>query len=106
MSIYSDERIASGFEKEKIQRASELFKSIGDPTRLEILCLLLKGERQVGELAKALDHTQSAISHQLRLLRNLKIVRSQRKGKFINYSLDDSHIEELIRVAFTHAHET
>ncbi len=93
------------FDKERIQRASELFKSIGDPTRLEILCILSNGEKQVGELAKALNHTQSAISHQLRLLRNLRIVRSRRKGKFINYSLDDSHIEELINVAFTHAHE-
>lgn len=105
MNTYSNDHANVKFTREQILRASELFKSIGDPTRLEILCILLKGEHQVGELAKTLQHTQSAISHQLRLLRNLRIVRSTRKGKFINYSLDDSHIEELIKVAFAHTHE-
>ena len=90
---------------EWLERTSELFKSFADPTRLAILCFLLGEEKPVGALAEALEHTPSAVSHQLRILRGLRLVKSRRSGQHIFYSLDDEHISALIEIAMTHVKE-
>jgi len=94
------------YSRGAIPSAAELFKCMGDPTRLEILCLLSQKERQVSDLAQLLKHSQSGVSHQLRLLRTLRLVKSRRKGRNIFYSLDDSHVGDLIKVALAHSEES
>lgn len=84
---------------------TETFKLLGDPTRLKIL-LALKEEELCGcDLAVLLGVTRSAVSHQLRLLRNLRLVKPRREGKMTYYSLDDTHISSLIEAAMEHTHE-
>lgn len=85
---------------------SELFKILGDPTRLRIVNALSK-ERElcVCDLSRALDMTQSAISHQLSLLRRSRLVRFRKDGKVVFYSLDDDHVEGLISIAAGHVSE-
>ena len=84
---------------------SETFKVLSDPTRLKIVLALSKEELCVCDIAALLNMTDSAISHQLRLLKNLRLVKYQRKGKMAYYSLNDEHIEDLIRIATRHVSE-
>ena len=84
---------------------SETFKILGDPTRLKIVLALSKEELCVCDIAALLNMTDSAISHQLRLLKNLRLVKFTRKGKMTYYALDDEHIEDLLRFAVRHASE-
>ena|SRR5689334_15357818 len=84
---------------------TETFKVLGDPTRLNIVLALSAEELCVCDIAALLGMTDSAISHQLRLLKNLRLVKHRKKGKMAYYSLDDSHIEALIRMAARHAEE-
>ena len=74
---------------------AESFKALGDPTRLRIMALLFNGERTVGDLADHLAVSQSAVSHQLRLLRNLDIVRHRKDGREVYYALADDHIRDI-----------
>jgi len=84
------------------QRLAETFKVLGDPTRVRILSALAMGELCVGEIAEALSMTQSAISHQLRILRALRLVKFQKRGRSVFYSLDDEHIERLFQEGLNH----
>lgn len=84
---------------------SETFKVLSDPTRLKIVFALTKAELCVCDIAALLSMTDSAISHQLRLLKNLRLVKHRRDGKMAYYSLDDDHIETLIRIAVKHVSE-
>ncbi len=81
---------------------ADLFSALSDPTRLRIISLLLDGERNVGELASQLAMTESAVSHQLRGLRQLRLVRSRKDGRQVFYALDDDHVEELYRLGLEH----
>ncbi len=92
-------------DEAKIQALAETFKVLGDPTRVRIVMALTKDELCVCDLAALTGLSVSAISHQLRMLRNLKLVKYRRKGKMAYYSLDDEHIEQLIQVALEHVHE-
>jgi len=83
-------------------RLSEIFKVLGDPTRIKIIYALSKYEMCVCDIADALGMSQSAISHQLRLLRNLKLVKYRREGKSAIYSLDDDHILQLFNQGMEH----
>ena len=78
------------------------FKAFGDNTRIRILCFLLEGEHCVQEISDELSLTQSAVSHQLSLLKNVRLVKSRREGKNIIYSLDDDHVETILRQGLTH----
>ena len=78
------------------QNMAELFKALGDPTRLRIVQALAIDELCVCDLTALMDVSISAISHQLRLLRNLKVVKFRKAGKMAYYSLDDEHIQKLI----------
>jgi ArsR family transcriptional regulator len=84
---------------------TETFRILGDPTRLKIVLALAKEELCVLDIAEALGMTESAISHQLRLLKALRLVKQRKEGKMVFYSLDDEHIEDLIRVAARHSKE-
>jgi len=84
---------------------SETFKILSDPTRLRIVLALTKQELCVCDIAALLQMTDSAISHQLRLLKNLRLVKHSRKGKMVYYMLDDNHIEDMIRIALRHVSE-
>lgn len=87
----------------EIQEASELLKVVGDLTRMRILCTLLPGEElSVSELQQTLGMSQSAVSHQLRVLRDADLVRSRRAGKLVYYSLADEHVHELLLGTLEH----
>jgi ArsR family transcriptional regulator len=91
--------------EEALLDLSEIFKVLGDPTRLSILLALSKETLCVCDLAALLGMTDSAISHQLRVLKNLRLVNYRRKGKMAYYALDDEHVNELITVATRHLTE-
>ncbi len=86
-----------------VREASELLKTVGDLTRMRILCTLLPGEElSVGELQKALGMSQSAVSHQLKVLRDANLVKFRRAGKLVYYSLADEHVHELLLGTLEH----
>ncbi len=84
---------------------TEVFKVFGDPTRAKILCCLNVQSLFVGELAEILNMSLSAVSHQLRILRNAKLVKSEKMGKEVLYSLDDDHVMSIIELTLTHLAE-
>ena len=84
---------------------AELFKMFGDSTRIRIMCVLFQRELCVCEIAELLDMGQSAISHQLRLLRNAHLVKVKRDGKQSYYSLDDTHVREIYLLGLEHITE-
>lgn len=83
----------------------QTFKALGDNTRLSILWALEKQEMCVCDLAAMLDVTESAVSHQLRFLRTLRLVTNRREGTILYYSLADDHVSQLIQVALEHVQE-
>lgn len=87
---------------ETLYDLAEFFKVFGDSTRIRILTALLDGSKCVFHIAEELDMGQSAISHQLRILRNAGLVKREREGKTIFYSLDDEHVEQIIDLGLTH----
>lgn len=91
--------------EDKLARISEIFKILGDPTRIKIMYSILKTELCVCDIAEAIDMTPSAVSHQLRNLKQLRLISSRRSGKEIYYSLADEHVEELFDVALEHIEE-
>ncbi|MBF0120711.1 MAG: winged helix-turn-helix transcriptional regulator [Desulfobacterales bacterium] len=84
---------------------AEIFKILGEPTRVKILHALSKEELCVCDIASLLNSKQSAISHQLRLLRAAKIVKFRKEGKMVYYSLDDEHIANLFDEGIRHVEE-
>jgi len=84
------------------QQVAEIFKLLGDPTRVKILQALTKRELCVCDLAAVIEMGQSAVSHQLRLLRNARLVRYRREGKMAWYSLDDEHVRSLLSQGIDH----
>lgn len=88
--------------QENIERMVDIFKALGDPSRLKIVLALLNQEHCVCDIAVICGQTDSAISHQLRILRTMKIVKNRREGKIIYYSIDDDHVISLIRMSLDH----
>ena len=91
--------------EEPVYEVSELFKVFGDSTRARIICALNIEEMCVCDLSVLLNMTQSAISHQLRLLKVSRIVKSRKQGRVVYYSLDDAHIGQIFAMAFDHVME-
>ena len=87
---------------ERLNELAELFKVFGDATRVKILYTLLNGEKNVGELSEALSMNQSAISHQLSLLKKSDLVKVRRDGKSMYYSLADDHVESILKLGMEH----
>lgn len=86
-------------------RLAQLFKAMGDCTRLRIMRALEEGEMCVCDLATYLGVTESAVSHQLRLLRQMRLVANRREGPVLYYRLDDQHVGQLVRLALEHVRE-
>jgi ArsR family transcriptional regulator, lead/cadmium/zinc/bismuth-responsive transcriptional repressor len=81
---------------------ADLFSALSDPTRLRIISVLLDGEMNVGEIAAQLEMTESAVSHQLRGLRQMRLVRARKNGRQVYYALDDDHVAKLYRLGLEH----
>ncbi len=91
--------------EDELYELAELFKVFGDSTRVRILSALFCGELCVCDICLVLNMNKSAISHQLRVLRQAKIVKARREGKEVFYSLDDEHIEKIFKMAKEHLEE-
>ncbi|MBP3870329.1 MAG: helix-turn-helix transcriptional regulator, partial [Faecalicoccus sp.] len=85
--------------QEEIELLSDFFKVMGDSTRLRLLMALENGELCVSDLSNVSNMTRSAVSHQLKTLKNAKLIKSRRDGKTIYYSLDDEHIHSVLKVS-------
>ena len=83
----------------------DLFKVFGDSTRIKILYALFESELCVGDIAQILNLNQSAVSHQLRILKDAKLVKFKRSGKSIFYSLDDDHVRTILSMGMDHVEE-
>ncbi len=92
-------------DDEALYDLAELFKVFGDTTRIRILYTLFESEMCVCDIAEVLNMTQSAISHQLKVLKQAKLVKNRREGKQIIYSLDDGHIANIITMGLEHIME-
>lgn len=92
-------------DEETLYDLAELFKVFGDSTRIKILCALFESEMCVCDIATLLNMTQSAISHQLRVLKTNKLVKNRKVGKVVYYSLDDAHIKHIFDQGLAHITE-
>ena len=90
---------------EEIYFLAELFKVLGDQTRVKILFTLIKGEMCVCDIAELLEMTQSAISHQLRILKQARLVKYRREGKTVYYSVSDKHVSTILNMGMEHISE-
>lgn len=86
----------------KALQLAELFSALSDASRVRIIALLFAGETGVSALAENLNMTESAVSHQLRGLRHMHLVRAKKQGRQVLYSLDDDHVERLFRMGLDH----
>lgn len=91
--------------EEELYDLAELFKVFGDSTRIRILHALIETELCVGDMAQILNLSQSAVSHQLKLLKDAKLVRFRREGKIIFYALDDEHVRNILSMGMEHVEE-
>jgi DNA-binding transcriptional ArsR family regulator len=91
--------------EETLYDLAELFKVFGDTTRIKIICALFESEMCVCDLSCLLNMTQSAISHQLRVLKSARLVKFRREGKVVYYSLDDEHIKHIYDAGLNHISE-
>lgn len=87
------------------QRLADMFRLLGDPTRLSVALACLDEARPVGEIAAATGHSMSLVSHHLRLLRAARLVRSARDGRRVRYGLDDAHVRRMLHDMLAHARE-
>lgn len=92
-------------DKETMEQIAELFKGFADATRVQILSLLARQELCVTDIAQAVDLSQSAISHQLRLLKQMHLIKFRREGKNLLYSLADDHVKTILQMGLEHVLE-
>ncbi|MPM40252.1 Transcriptional repressor SmtB [bioreactor metagenome] len=92
-------------DESTINSLSELFKAIADPTRIKIINILINTEACVCDIAALLNMTQSAISHQLRVLKSARLVKYRKEGKVVYYSLDDFHVNDIFEKGLNHVRE-
>lgn len=91
--------------EEYLYDLAELFKVFGDSTRIRILYALFESELCVNDIAQLLNLGQSAVSHQLKILKDAKLVRFRREGKIIFYALDDDHVRNILSMGMEHVEE-
>lgn len=97
------EQVRQGMpQEEDLFNLAEFFKVFGDTTRIRILSALFQSEMCVCDIAHLLDMTQSAISHQLRVLKNAKLVKFRKEGRVVYYSLDDDHVKLIFDQGYQH----
>ena len=92
-------------DEDELIEMAELFKTFGDSTRIKILCVLFEGEKCVQEITDATGASQSAVSHQLRILKQARLVRNRRQGKQVCYCLADEHVKTILGMAKEHLEE-
>lgn len=92
-------------DKNTMEQIADLFKAFGDPTRVQILSLLVGEELCVTDIAEAVELSQSAISHQLRILKQMQLIKFRREGKNILYSLADDHVLTILQTGLEHVLE-
>ena len=92
-------------ESEVLYNLSDFFKVMGDGTRIRLLWALEENDLCVNDLAVLLDMTKSAVSHQLKILKTAKLVKAQKTGKNVYYSLDDDHVKMIVKMALEHVTE-
>ena len=92
-------------EAATVQALADMFRMLGDPTRVRIVDTLSGGERCVHEIADRVGISESAVSHQLRLMRSMRIVRGRREGRCVYYTLDDHHVLDLFQQGLRHVSE-
>lgn len=92
-------------DDEYLYELADLFKVFGDTTRIKILYALFESELCVGDIAQVLGMSQSAVSHQLRVLKDSKLIKFRREGKVIFYSLDDDHVRTIMSMGMEHVEE-
>lgn len=92
-------------DDEVLYDLAEIFKVFGDTTRVKILYVLFESELCVNDISQCLNMTPSAVSHQLRILKNSKLVKFRRDGKTVYYSLDDDHVRSMIALGMEHIAE-
>ena len=97
--------IIKDIREEELLELADLFKMFADSTRIKILYDLFDGEKNVSEICEDIEMNQSAVSHQLKALRNGKLIKSRREGKAIYYSLDDDHVKTIIEMGKEHIEE-
>ncbi len=86
----------------EIAKLSQMFAVLGEQSRLAIVTFLMEGEASVGKITKNMAMSQSAVSHQLRILRDAKILKSTRRGRHVFYSINDSHVQNIIESGLKH----
>ena len=96
-------KVAHELDEETLFIVTQIFKALSDPTRVRILNMLCCEEHAVNDIAVQLGLSQSSVSHQLRFLKNLRLVKSRRDGTTLYYSSDDEHIMNLLHQAIDHA---
>mgnify|MGYP003531617766 CR=1 FL=1 len=92
-------------EETELYDLAELFKIFGDSTRIRILFVLFEAEVCVCDLAQVLNMTQSAVSHQLKILKNAKLIKNRREGKMVYYALADDHVSTILAMGLEHIEE-
>jgi len=102
----ADERKSALMGSRTVEALADTFRVLGDPTRVRILDALSSGELCVCDIASLVGISESAVSHQLRLLRGMRLVRPRRAGRLVYYAVDDQHILELLKQASTHVEES
>lgn len=107
-TVLSEGELADGvrLSASRAQEMAEFFKTLADANRLRLLSVLTTGEMCVGDLAARLDMSESAVSHQLRLLRVMRLVRYRKVGRKVFYTLDDNHILDLYQTVEAHLNES
>ncbi len=106
INLEAAEKIAKNMpDDEYLYDLSELFRIFGDSTRIKILYALFDDELCVGDIAAILNLSQSSVSHQLRILKDNKLVRFRREGKSIFYALDDDHVRSILQLGMEHVEE-
>jgi ArsR family transcriptional regulator, lead/cadmium/zinc/bismuth-responsive transcriptional repressor len=95
-------RAAQKMDERTIERVAELFSALSDPSRVRIIAALLSGEMNVGDIAAAVGMSSSAVSHQLRTLRQIRVVRTSKQGREVYYALDDDHVIEMVTRGLDH----
>ena len=93
----------NNLDEETLFIVSQTFKALSEPTRIRILHLLFTGEHSVNEIAEKLNLLQSTVSHQLRFLKNLRLVKFRREGTSVFYSCDDEHVMDILEQTIEHA---
>lgn len=104
-NVEVEEASADLLAEDRATSVAELFRTMGDMNRVRIISLLLHHELCVHDIAELLNMSQSAVSHQMRALRQMRLVRNRKEGRHVYYALDDEHVRQLFEIGLEHAED-